>query len=644
MCGIAGAVGAIAPEVQRAVRRMSQAQVHRGPDDDGEFTSNEHGSGVAFAFRRLAIIDLTPQGHQPMVDPERGNVLVFNGELYNYRELRGELEQAGEVFRSSSDTEVVLRAYGCWGRAMLPRLRGMFAFAIYDPARRQTLLARDRLGIKALYHALISGPEGPVLLFASELRALLASELLERRLDPQGLASYVWNGFVVGPNTMLQGASLLPAGCSAVVPLEPPHVEPEPYWTLGPRPTRSAAEAVAELESALLSATRQHLMSDVPLGVFLSGGVDSSAVASLAVRAGSGTVKTFHIGFEEAGFDESRYARQVANALGTEHAEYRLTQRIFQDQLPDALASLDQPTFDAINTYFVSRVVREAGFTVALAGTGGDELFGGYPTFRELPSAWRVARAAQLVPENTLKRAIDLGLRAKYGRFGEVPPQTRWAKLGALLRSAGDPLAAYQVAYALFTPDFVEQLAGQHGSGVGTYGLSDGRAKELRLASRGVSGPGRVSTFELALFVGERLLRDSDAASMAVSLELRVPLLDHQVVEAAQSVPDAVRFRPFGKKRLLKSLALLGVDSKVFERPKAGFVLPIEVWAKDRLASEIEAVFSNRQLVESVGLRPEPLQRLWRAFRNGAPGMYWSRVWSPFVLLHWCRTHNVGIV
>ncbi len=643
MCGIAGSIGAFDPELRSAVASMAAAETHRGPDDSGEYFKGNESAGVAFAFRRLAILDLTPDGHQPMLDEARGNAVVFNGEIYNYAELRRELEQQGEVFRSKSDTEVVLRGYGVWGRKVLDRLRGMFGLAIHDARRRTVLLARDRLGIKPLYYAEVQRPSGPALVFASELRSLLASNLIPRRLNPAGLGSYLWNGFVVGPDTMVRGIHLLPAGASLLLSQDAPRAEAERYWSLKPEPELSAKDAIERLESELLTAVRQHLVSDVPLGVFLSGGVDSSAVASLAVRSGAKKVQTFHVGFEEAAYDESAYARRVADALGTEHVEFRLTQERFHSQLGDALKSLDQPTFDAINTYFVSRVVRDAGFTVALAGTGGDELFGGYPTFRELPWASRAARALRSVPESGLRAASRMLAARGAASSSGFAPQTRWGKLGDLLAARGDRVASYQVAYALFTRDFLRELAAKDTLDGTPHGLSVERARELVHAVGSRKARTGVSLLELSLFIGERLLRDSDAASMAVSLELRVPLLDHRVVEAALAVPESARFEPLGKKRLLRSLAMPNLDPTIFDRPKRGFVLPLELWAKDRLSSDIESRFADRALVESAGLRHDALGRLWKAFRSGAPGLYWSRIWAPYVLLEWCRTHRVSV-
>jgi asparagine synthase (glutamine-hydrolysing) len=642
MCGIAGAVGAIDDSLESSVRLMTDTQAHRGPDDSGFFRT-ESGPGVAFGFRRLAIMDLTADGHQPMIDPQRRNVVVFNGEIYNFAELRRDLEAEGEVFRSKGDTEVLLRAYGRWGDRAIERLRGMFAFALYDPARRRAVLARDRLGIKPLYYATLTRATGRTVLFASELRSLLATGLFARHLDPLGVATYLWNGFVVGPCTAVQGISQLPAGASLSLSLDAPSVEPKRYWSLGGQSVLPRAQALEELEQELLTAARQHLVSDVPLGVFLSGGVDSSAVTSLAVRAGTQRIKTFHIAFEEAGFDESAYARQIATALSTEHLEFKLTQARFRAGLDGALASLDQPTFDGINTYFVSRVVREAGFTVALAGTGGDELFGGYRSFRDLPKSRSVTRALRFVPQPLLGALARLALKAKGGSAGEVPAQTRWGKLADLLATRGNAVGLYQVAYGLYTREFLASLAQDTVRVQAESGLSPGRFTELAGLTESCSSLSAVGRLELALFIGERLLRDTDVASMAASLEVRVPLLDHRVVEAALAVPDEARFEPLGKKQLLKSLAMPNLDPAIFDRPKAGFVLPIEVWAKDQLAANIDAHFADSALVERVGLDPAALGRLWRAFRAGAPGLYWSRVWAPYVLLDYCRRHDLAL-
>jgi asparagine synthase (glutamine-hydrolysing) len=641
MCGIAGAIGAIDAEVEAAVRAMIDAEVHRGPDDSGVYRSDGN-PGVVFGFRRLSIIDLSSEGHQPMLDGHSGSALVFNGEIYNYADLRADLAREGGPFRSTGDTEVLLRACVRWGKDALYRLRGMYGFAFFDKQRREVLLARDRMGIKPLYYAEITRPSGKTLLFASELRALLATKLFERHIDPRGLATYLWNGFVVGPSTLVRGISLLPAGHSLTVPLDAPRARLERYWSLVPRATTDEESAVEELQSELETATRQHLVSDVPLGVFLSGGIDSSAVAALAVRAGGSQIKTFHISFDEADFDESVHARKVATALGTEHADFRLTQARFRSELDQALEALDQPTFDAINTYFVSRVVRDAGFKVALAGTGGDELFGGYRTFRDLPRAMAVGRWSKLAPREPVAAMTRMALGLARGS-AEVAPQTRWGKLPDVVTAEGDLVDLYQVSYGLFTHEFMSGLADRNIVSLARRGLPKSRSAELRSESARLSPLSGVGLLELSLFIGERLLRDTDAASMAVSLEVRVPLLDHRVVEAAQTIADSRRFLPLGRKLLLRSLAMPDLDPEIFERPKAGFVLPIELWAKDLLAGDIESTFADRGLVSSLGLRSDSLGRLWNAFRAGSPGLYWSRLWAPYVLLNWCKRHRLAL-
>ncbi|MHC5003865.1 MAG: asparagine synthase (glutamine-hydrolyzing) [Planctomycetota bacterium] len=638
MCGIAGAIGAIDERVEGAVRAMHAGLRHRGPDDEG-WWRDPGDVGCALAHRRLAIIDLSHGAAQPMSDELTGNVIAFNGEIYNYRELRDELLREGVRFATAGDTEVALKAYGRWGEAFLERLRGMFALVIWDAEHRRALLARDRLGIKPLYWAAMRSGAGPTLLVSSELRALLASGAVERRLDPLGVAAYLWNGFVPGPGTMIRDVQLLPAGSRAVVDPASPAIAPQPYW----RPPRAAAGTSGPdaLGAALREAVGMRLVSDVPLGIFLSGGVDSSAVAALAAAAADAPLRTFNVAFEEAAWDESRYARTVAEALGAEHEELRLTEAMFAERLPDALAALDQPTFDAVNSYVVSRAVREAGLTVALAGTGGDELFGGYRSFTDLPRARPVARALRFLPEGLLRGAARVGTRLKTGRPGAVPPQTRWGKLGDVLATRGDLVALYQCFYGLFTTEFLAAVQGPGLRGLTRWGLPPTRAEELAALVAGDPVLHAVSSLELSCFVGERLLRDTDAASMAVSLEVRVPLLDHVVVEQAAAQDLDRRFRPPGRKQLLRDLALSELDPAWFDRPKSGFVLPLDRWCRRRLRGAVDELLRDEAACRAAGLEPAPVAALWQAFQADAPGLYWSRIWSLYVLLWWCRHYAV---
>jgi asparagine synthase (glutamine-hydrolysing) len=661
MCGIAGAVGNLAPfglspapnrdAVSACVDRISSAQRHRGPDGAGSWTT-ESGE-VVFGHRRLAIIDLSEAGAQPMVDAASGCVITFNGEIYNFREIRGELEALGEQFRSSSDTEVILKAYGRWGLGVVPRLRGIFAMAIWDPRARTVHLIRDHLGIKPLYWTRVPNGAlgGDVLLFASEVRALLASGVVARRLDPAAVASYLSQGFVVGPATIVEGIELLPAaGILTIAPGRRAQDAGNNRYTLGCywRPPASGIQRTTEdeLRHELSSTVRMQLVSDAPLGIFLSGGIDSSAVAALASEAEPGSVHTFTIGFDETGLDESQYAARVAQAIGSRHTNVKLREEDFLRQLPDALKAIDQPTFDALNTYFVSRAAREAGMTVALAGTGGDELFGGYPSFAELP---RMLRAGAWVPW-PLDSAIDGAYRAGAALYwkvlGQAPPQTRWGKIADVASGGGDLLRLYQTSYALFTREAQSRLASSRvrvAQRSQDFGLPAEVADAWRDRIEDSEILHAISLLELSSFVGERLLRDTDAASMAVSLEARVPLLDWALCEKVAGVDPARRFSPLGKKRLLRDLALKRLDPAIFDRPKSGFVLPIGEWAKRRLQPEMERVLSDAPLVGRAGLDPESVRTLWKSYVAGKPGLYWSRVWSLYALLSWCQSHDVAL-
>jgi asparagine synthase (glutamine-hydrolysing) len=643
MCGIAGAVGAVNHEVRDALLRMHGAQKHRGPDDDGRWEDVREGRGATFAHRRLSILDLSPLGHQPMEHP-KGHVICFNGEIYNFLELRAELESAGANFRSTSDTEIILEAYAQWGERAIERLRGMFALAIWDKDKREVLLARDRVGIKPLYYSTVVRGESKTLLFASELRSLIASGLVPRRISPMGLQTFLWNGVVASPSTMVQDVLQLPEGTIAWARLDGTLVRERRYWSL-PRSDGygSALASATEATRVLREAVAQHIVSDVPLGVFLSGGIDSSALAALAREASPGPVRTFNISFDEATYDESPHARAVAKAIGSDHVDVRLTQRDFADGLEDALAAIDQPTFDGINTYFVSRAVRNEGITVALAGTGGDELCGGYTSFKELPRAREAATTAQVFPERARSMLARTFTRLRTGSPGEIRPQTRWGKLEDLLETGGSLYEAYQVSYSLYTRSFISELLLRNFHEKSDWGLPPERGKYLRNLIEDQPDLHAISMLELSCFLEERLLRDTDAASMAVSLEVRVPLLDHVFIEALARIPVEKRFFPIQRKQLLRDIALSRLPAELFERPKRGFELPLALWIRQRLAGEIERTLTDVVLCHRIGLNGEAVARAWRAYRDGAPGIYWSRIWALYVLLRWCRAHELEL-
>jgi asparagine synthase (glutamine-hydrolysing) len=644
MCGIAGIIGRLDEPNRAALERMNDALLHRGPDASGTWISapDARGWGALLGHRRLSILDLSPAGAQPMVDQVTGQVLVFNGEIYNFRDLRRRLVAEGQVFQSSGDTAVMLRALGLHGPTAVSWLRGMFAFACWDPKQRRLLLARDPLGIKPLYVTRSFDPDaGWSMAFASELRALLASGLLGTpHLDPEAVASTVWNGFVVGPDSAVKGVELLWPGRLLEFDGAGNEVSKEDFWRIpdrAPDPTMEADDLAAILEEGL----RLHLASDVPLAVFLSGGVDSSVMANLAQRVSQNPIHTFTLAFEEQELNEGPIAKQIAAAIGTQHHEVVLTEQYVVDNLEAALDSLDQPTFDGLNAYYISHAIRAAGFTVALSGTGGDELFGGYTSYRDLPVLQRSFRRAAWVPRNLQVAAAKLASRILCRPGEAMPPQTRWAKLPEMVRHGDDPLALYQLAYALFLPQFQRELLAPGFAEPLADGLPRAMRQRLTAETRARTPLSAISVMEQRLFLGERLLRDNDVASMASSLEQRVPLVDQVLFESVDRLPDQARYLPVGRKAMLRRIGLRGLDPALFERPKSGFVLPLDRWIRRGLKDVMDQTLRDPQAIAQVGLNPAAVERLWWAFRNGPPGMPWSRVWSIYVFIRWCHRNRV---
>ena len=644
MCGIAGIIGRLDDHNLAALERMNDAMVHRGPDANGTWVSapDSRGWGALLAHRRLSILDLSPAGAQPMVDPVTGHVVVFNGEIYNFQELRRRLPAEGQELRSTGDTAVMLRALGLHGQGAVSWLRGMFAFACWDPKERRLLLARDPLGIKPLYLARPSDPDaGWSLAFASELRALLASGLLGApRLDPQAVASCVWNGFVIGPGAAVKGVDLIWPGRLLEFDGEGKEVRQQDFWRIPdrvPDPIMDEAGLAAVLEEGL----RLHLASDVPLAVFLSSGVDSSVVANLAQLAAKSPVHTFTLAFEEQELNEGPIARRIAAAIGTQHHEVVLTEGSFVESLEAALDSLDQPTFDGLNAYYISRAIREAGFTVALSGTGGDELFGGYTSYRDLPVLHRWSRRVAWSPRSLQIAAARLATWPLRRSGGTMPPQTRWAKLPEMVRHGDNLLTLYQLAYALFLPGFQQELLAPGFAEALADGLPMAMRQRIIAETKGRTPLSAISVMEQRLFLGERLLRDNDVASMASSLEQRVPLVDQVLFETVDRLPDRARYRPLGRKAILRRIGLRGLDPALFERPKSGFVLPFDRWIRRGLKDAMDETLRDPQAIAPVGLDPAAVERLWRAFLEGARGMYWSRVWSVYVFIRWCHRNRV---
>jgi asparagine synthase (glutamine-hydrolysing) len=395
------------------------------------------------------------------------------------------------------------------------------------------------------------------------------------------------------------------------------------------------------LAAILEEGLRLHLVSDVPLAVFLSGGVDSSVMANLAQRAAKSPIHTFTLAFEEQELNEGPIAKRIAAAIGTEHHEVVLTEGRFVENLEAALDSLDQPTLDGLNAYYMSQAIRSAGFTVALSGTGGDELFGGYTSYRDLPVLQRWSRRAAFVPRDLQVAAATLATWPLRRSGGAVPPQTRWAKLPDMVRHGDNLLALYQFAYGLFLPGFQRELLTPDFVAPLADGLPLAMRQRLIAETRGRMPLSAISVMEQRLFLGERLLRDNDVASMASSLEQRVPLVDQVLFESVDRLPDQARYQPLGRKDMLRRIGLRGLDPALFERPKSGFVLPFDRWIRRGLKGAMDQTLRDPQAIAPVGLDPTAVERLWRAFLDGAPGMYWSRVWSIYVFIRWCHRNRV---
>jgi asparagine synthase (glutamine-hydrolysing) len=564
MCGICGVVAAEregAPDLE-AVARMSSRLVHRGPDDDGLF----HEGPAALAARRLSIIDLD-HGHQPIANEDRSAVVVQNGEIYNYRELKRELQGRGHRFATDCDTEVLVHLYEEHGEEFVERLRGMFAIALWDKRRRRLLLARDRFGIKPLYYR----KDGGGLAFASELKAMLELPGFSRQIDPRAVSAYLAFNSIPAPLTIFAEARKLPPG--HMLSWEGGEVGLRRYARPGPPPAhelrRGSTDALAaELREVLDESVRAHLVADVPVGVLLSGGVDSGGLAALASAHASEPLRTFSIGFEEAGFDELSRARLVAERYGTDHRELILRPDAIE-LLPRLVEAFDEPFGDssALPTYIVSELAAGEVKT-ALSGEGGDELFGGYYTYVADLLARRVGRLAPLA------RPLAEALPSRTDRVGFDYKAKRFARAAAL-----PPLERHHGWKEIFSAEARAGLAGPAATAWDPLDLYRERYAE----TEGGEPLARMQDLDLGIYLVDDLLVKTDRLSMAHSLELRVPFLDQRVAEFAFSLPTRMKVRGFEKKRLLRRALEPLLPEEIVHGRKQGFSIPIAAWLRGPL-------------------------------------------------------------
>jgi asparagine synthase (glutamine-hydrolysing) len=643
MCGICGVIGIQRSELaEQITRRMMGAITHRGPDEDGLLVA----PSAALGMRRLSIIDL-PGGHQPVFNESRNVAVVFNGEIYNFRQLRKTLEARGHTFRTVSDTEVIVHAYEEWGEQCLRELRGMFAIAIWDARSSGTsgeaarhakiFLARDRLGIKPLYYAVAGG----AFLFSSEVRSLLASGQLQPRVSPDSLEAYLTFGSVIEPSTLIEGIFSIPPGhcISFSADAPPPKPSPKPYWIYsdavlqhdGTSP-KDFKQAAKQLRPLLEETVQDHLIADVPLGIFLSSGLDSTSLVALASRFKS-DLHTFTVVFPEQRYSEAAVSRETAKKFKTQHQEILLAPDALFGQLDDAVKSLDQPTMDGLNTYFVSRAAAQSGLKVALSGLGSDEIFGGYSTFESTPKAAFVAGLGRWVPAPFRRLTAGAAVRIAAGDAVR--------KAAAAWRSPTDFPHAYYFTRLLFTPSRVRRLLAPYFESKEYSGNHNNpwrarMAETARQAAKLDSFTG-VSCFELQSYMVNTLLRDTDSASMANSLEVRVPFLDHRLVEFVGRLPKNTKYNRDVPKSLLVEALSDVLPDEVVGQSKRTFTLPWEVWLRGPLGVRLSQDLANLTPPLRKYLNPRAVRGAWQNFVIGHTT--WSRPWSLYVLNEWIRHH-----
>jgi asparagine synthase (glutamine-hydrolysing) len=625
MCGIVGIAtknGAVNLDMLDAATR---SLAHRGPDDAGTIILRDGSDEIGLGNRRLAILDLSPLGHQPMQDSQTGNWIVYNGEIFNFVELRSDLEKAGVEFCSQSDTEVLLKAYGAWGEKCLLRLRGMFAFAIWDARKHRLFLARDQMGIKPLYYA----QSGQHFLFASEVRTLLGTGLVPRRLDQAGLQNFLTFGSLYDPITLIESISALRPG--HFLTWERGRLQETQYWDLvDPANDSSERRSKTDLKVEINEAVRRQIVSDVPVGVFLSGGIDSSALVAILAQNGI-KPETFSIVFGEAEYNEATFSRRIAQAFKTNHHEILVSQRDALERMPAALSAMDLPTIDGVNTYIVSEQTRAAGVKVALSGLGGDELFAGYSTFADVRRMEHFLRLWRHVPaKSTVAKAFSLS----------APNNDQNRKLLTLLRRDDRALHPYFLARMLFTPTVCNALMKSM-----SQEASDRAESEIREYSRRVKDLDEInaiSYLECRCYMLNTLLRDADGMSMANGLEIRVPLIDEQLAARILAIAGSEKISGHVPKPLLLAALDSPLPDEIVHRPKQGFTLPFERWLRGDMREDVERSLHHIADGPLAGaINASAAQQVWQDFCGRRTS--WSRPWGLYVLQKWCERHDVTV-
>jgi len=619
MCGIAGFY--LPPDGHPHVdnlRSMNHAMEHRGPDGRGFL----HEPPVFLTHVRLSILDVSEAGNQPMEDHSGRYSIVYNGEIYNYRELRKEL---GGTFQTGTDTEVILAAYAAWGKECLARFNGMFAFAIWDRQEKKLVLARDRMGIKPLYYH----HKGNSFAFASEIRTLLQLPWVPRKIDKSGLTNFLCYQTVYGEQTILQGINMLGPGCC--IEISTAGMDLQPFWSVFECATDEAAHmdpgAVrTKIRDLMGRAVARRLVSDVPLGAFLSGGIDSTAIVALMAQATDQPVDTFSVSFQEKAFDESQYAELVSKKYNTRHHPILLKPEQLLSELPEALLAMDHPTGDGVNSYIVSKYTRAAGIKVALSGLGGDELFAGYPIFNQLPA----------IQNRKLLWKLPFPARRFLGKsYAGISNSREAQKASEILRL---PSPAMEGIYKVFRTIYPPRMAYEMVGTTWKNSVSELLAKESKHIQH-LPELSKISIAEIATYTQNLLLRDTDQFSMAHALEVRVPFFDHNVVKFVLGVPDHLKKPSYPKQLLVESLGDL-IPPEVVHRPKMGFVFPWAQWMRGELKPFCEhriQRLSQRGIVDSATLKS-----VWEEFQAGKKPWLWTHIWLPVVLDEWMENNGIS--
>lgn len=619
MCGICGILGF---DDRDLLQKMTEALAHRGPDDAGSYVAD----GIGLGHRRLSIIDLSPAGRQPMANEDDSVWVAFNGEIYNFGELRPELEVGGHRFATRTDTEVLLHGYEAWGvEGLLDRVRGMFALALWDRQRRTLFLARDPLGKKPLFYA--HTPRG--LVFASEPKALYLDPAMDRTLDRLALHKYLFYGYIPAPAALHPGLRKVRPGHCLVA--RDGHVVAEwPYWT-PPVPGTAAPppgphEPVERLESLLAQAVERRLISDVPLGIFLSGGLDSSTIAAVASRRAGSRVRTFAIGFSEAAFDESDHARRVARHIGAEHTEETLTPTRLLEVIPQLCGMLDEPNADSsiIPTFLLSQMARRH-VTVALGGDGGDELFAGYPTYLGHRVADAYDRLPRALRHLVIRPLVEL-LPARYGNY------TLDYMARKFVEASGEPPGLrHHLWMRCFAPGEIGRITGDGGTTVGEL------CAEIPDRLAGLPPLDSVATalhLNLTLYLPDCILVKVDRASMATSLEVRSPFLDRDVVDFVVPLPLHLKLRGMRNKVLLKALAERYLPREIVHRRKQGFTVPVGEWFRGALRPLLRDTLAPSRLARQGLFDSAAVARMMSEHETGRRDR-WKELWALLVFQLW---------